>query len=71
MELPHDDGQPFDDGLQLVTLPDAAAYLAISRGALYNLMNSGALCSVHIGRARRVPLVELRRFVAQAMEAST
>lgn len=70
MEPPLGDGAALDDGLQLVTLPDAAAYLAISRGALYNLMNSGALCSVHIGRARRVPLIELRRFVAEAMDAS-
>ncbi|MGD9794044.1 MAG: helix-turn-helix domain-containing protein [Acidimicrobiia bacterium] len=49
--------------LRLVTLPDAAEYLAVSRGALYCLLGSGQLASVHIGRARRIPRAELQRFV--------
>lgn len=56
--------------MRLVALPVAAEFLAISRGALYNLMNSGQLASVHIGRARRVPLAELRRFVADAVRST-
>jgi excisionase family DNA binding protein len=49
--------------LRLVTLPQAAAYLSVSRGALYGLLGSGQLSSVHIGRSRRIAMVELRRFV--------
>jgi excisionase family DNA binding protein len=60
----HDD----DTDLRLVTLPDAARYLAVSRGALYTLLGTGELASVHIGRARRVPMTELRRFVAERLE---
>lgn len=40
------------DAYKLLTVVDAADYLALSRGAIY------------IGRARRIPLGELQRFVA-------
>ena len=53
--------------LRLVTLPEAAKYLAVSRGALYTLLGSGELASVHIGRARRIPMSELRRFVGERL----
>jgi excisionase family DNA binding protein len=52
------------DAYKLLTVVDAADYLALSRGAIYNLLNTGALTSIHIGRARRIPLGELQRFVA-------
>ena len=52
------------DALRLLTVVEAAEYLALSRGAIYNLLNTGALTSIHIGRARRIPLGELQRFVA-------
>jgi excisionase family DNA binding protein len=55
--------------LHLVTIPDAAKYLAISRGALYVLLGSGQLASVHIGRARRIPMAELQRFVYDRLSA--
>ena len=55
--------------LHLVTLPDAAKYLAVSRVALYGLLGSGQLASIHIGRARRIPMVELRRFVRERLSA--
>lgn len=52
------------EDLSLLTIAEAASYLSISRGAVYNLLNSGALASIHIGRARRIAMCELRRFVA-------
>jgi excisionase family DNA binding protein len=55
--------------LHLVTLHDAAKYLAVSRGALYALLSSGELGSIHIGRARRIPMVELQRFVRERLSA--
>ena len=60
-----------DDDLRLVTLPKAARFLCVSRGTLYDLLTSGKLPSVHIGRARRVPLGELRRFVRERLERDT
>ena len=66
----HDQVNLVDDDLHLVTLGEAADYLSLSRGALYRLLGSGVLVSVHIGRARRVPVVELRRFVRDALEAA-
>ena len=60
-----------DDDLRLVTLPEAARFLSVSRGSLYDLLSSGQLPSVHIGRARRVPMGELRRFVRERLERDT
>ena len=56
--------------LRLVTLREAAAYLSVSRGALYGLLGSGQLSSVHIGRSRRIAMVELRRFVRDRLSLS-
>ena len=42
-----------DDDLRLVTLPDAARFLSVSRGSLYDLLTTGQLASVHIGRSPR------------------
>lgn len=57
------------DSLRLMTVVEAADYLAMSRGSVYNLMRSGAISSVHIGRARRIPYAELRRFVRSTLSA--
>jgi excisionase family DNA binding protein len=57
------------DDLRLMTVVEAADYLAMSRGSVYNLMRSGAITSVHIGRARRIPFAELQRFVRAALAA--
>jgi excisionase family DNA binding protein len=42
---------------------EAARLLSISRTKVYELMASGELASVRIGRSRRIPAEELRRFV--------
>ena len=55
--------------LHLVTVAEAAQFLAVSRGALYALLGSGQLASVHIGRARRIPMAELKRFVRERLSA--
>jgi excisionase family DNA binding protein len=39
----------------LVTVPEAARFLSISRTAVYALMGSGSLPYVKIGRCRRIP----------------
>ena len=55
--------------LQLVSLSEAARFLGVSRGTLYDLLRTGQLASVHIGWLRRIPPGELRRFVAARLES--
>ena len=59
-----------DDDLRLVTLPDAARLVSVSRGSLYDLLTTGELASVHIGRSRRIPVGELRRYIRERLERS-
>ena len=47
----------------MLTIPEAARRLSIGRSMLYELMASGAIESVHIGRLRRIPLECLNNFV--------
>jgi excisionase family DNA binding protein len=61
--------EPSDD-LRLMTVDEAANFLAMSRGSVYNLMRSGALNSVQIGRARRIPFAEVHRLVRTAYTGS-
>jgi excisionase family DNA binding protein len=47
----------------LLTISEATQVLAISRSKLYELLNSGHLQSVHIGRSRRIRMTDLEEFV--------
>ena len=47
----------------LLTPEEAAEVLSIGRTTVYELMSSGALRSVSIGRSRRVPARALEEFV--------
>ena len=60
-----------DDDLRLVTLPEAAGFLSVSRGSLYDLLTTGQLASVHIGRSRRIPMGEIRRYVRDRLQPDT
>ena len=52
-----------DDQL-LVTPEEAARRLSVGRTTIYELMSSGELQSVNIGRCRRVPVSSLSSFVS-------
>lgn len=47
----------------LLTVEDAAQALALGRTKVYELVESGALRSVKIGRSRRIPVQALHEFV--------
>jgi excisionase family DNA binding protein len=47
----------------LLTVPEAADALAISRSKLYQLLASGVLASVRIDGARRVPVAALHDYI--------
>ncbi len=48
----------------LLSAAHAAQAPGIARSHLYVPMDRGLIAWVHIGRCRRIPLVELERFVA-------
>lgn len=60
---PRRDIATFPPTQQLLNTTDAGKYLSISRTKVYELINSGALESVTIGRARRVSVAQLQRFL--------
>ena len=49
----------------LLKIPDVMERLSVGQTKVYELMSSGALRSVKVGRARRVPSDELERFMAE------
>ena len=52
-------------GRLLYRVDDAAQLLSISRSVVYELLRSGRLRSVHVGRTRLIPLDALAEYVAQ------
>ena len=56
------------DTSELLTVPEAAERLRISRWMLYNLIRSRRLRSIKIGDRRLVPVTALRAFLAMAEE---
>ena len=51
----------------LLTVSEAAAALSICRAVVYELLLSGNLASVKIGRARRIPVAVLEDFIARQL----
>ncbi|HQU00728.1 MAG TPA: helix-turn-helix domain-containing protein [Acidimicrobiales bacterium] len=47
----------------LLTVPEVGRVLAISRSKVYELLNSGSLPSVCIGRSRRIRVSDVETFV--------
>jgi excisionase family DNA binding protein len=50
------------DPLELLTIPEVAARLHLSRGTVNRYVQSGLLPSVRVGRSRRVSRGQLRSF---------
>ncbi|RBM16838.1 helix-turn-helix domain-containing protein [Streptomyces sp. PT12] len=55
-------------GTALLTVPEVMARLRLGRTAVYELIRSGRLSSLTIGRARRVPVSALDDFIANEIE---
>ena len=51
----------------LFTPKQAASVLSISRSSLYNLLQSGELGSVRIGRSRRIAKLHMNRYINELM----
>ena len=52
----------------LLTVPEAAEALAISRSKLYELIAAGLVRSVRIDGSRRVPVEALKSYVAELLD---
>jgi excisionase family DNA binding protein len=52
----------------LLTVPEAAQALAISRSKLYELIAAGLVRSVRIDGSRRVPVEALETYVAHLLD---
>jgi excisionase family DNA binding protein len=57
--------KPSREAATLLTIPDAAALLGLSRDSIYDLQNAGALPYVLVKGKRRVRLTDLTRYVAR------
>jgi excisionase family DNA binding protein len=55
----------------LLTVPEVAEALAISRSKLYELMASGAIASVRVEGSRRIPLTALEEYVSRLLTERT
>ncbi|MEU7167422.1 helix-turn-helix domain-containing protein [Streptomyces morookaense] len=64
------EGRPAEDEV-LLTVPEVMFRLKLGRWKVYDLIRSRHLCSITVGRCRRIPLSSLREFVAnQIAEAA-
>ncbi|MDP2291251.1 MAG: helix-turn-helix domain-containing protein [Actinomycetota bacterium] len=57
--------------VRCLTVNQAAELLSLGRTKVYQLLDTGALQSIRIGAARRVPLWAVRQFVRTQLEAGT
>jgi excisionase family DNA binding protein len=51
------------DEILLLTVPEAAKRLSLSRSKVYELIAAGVIESVTIGRARRISSAAMARFI--------
>ncbi|WP_329172925.1 helix-turn-helix domain-containing protein [Streptomyces sp. NBC_01477] len=54
--------------LELLTVPQVMARLQLGRSAVYDLLRSGQLASITLGRARRIPTHALTDFIRTRLE---
>ncbi len=54
----------------LYTVLESGEYLGLGRSSMYNLIMRGELLSVKVGRSRRVPLIELQKYVERLIQQS-
>jgi excisionase family DNA binding protein len=55
----------------LYRVEDAARVLGIGRSKTYQLIASGALPSITVGKSRRIPAESLRRWVSDRLAAAS
>ena len=74
VELPHQhpyEGHIAPNSTLLLTIPEAAARLRISRSTICRLFDAGELRWVRVCATRRVSTAEINRFIAEHTEAAS
>jgi len=56
-------------GRLLLTVPEVAEALAISRSKLYELLAAGVVASIRVDGSRRIPLAALESYIAARLKA--
>jgi len=56
---------------RLLTIPEAAACLSVSRSSIYRLFDAGELRWVRVCASRRVSTAEIDRFIAEHTQAAS
>jgi len=54
----------------LLTIPEAGRLLGLGRTTMYELIGAGEIEVVHIGRAARIPVESVERFVVRLRSVS-
>ncbi|MGV9428078.1 helix-turn-helix domain-containing protein [Streptomyces sp. NPDC003656] len=54
--------------LDLLTVPQAMVRLQLGRSAVYDLLRTGQLASITLGRARRIPAHALTDFIRTRLD---
>ncbi|MER6719180.1 helix-turn-helix domain-containing protein [Streptomyces halstedii] len=57
-----------EPALDLLTVPQVTARLQLGRSAVYDLLRSGQLASITLGRARRIPTHALTDFIRTRLD---
>jgi excisionase family DNA binding protein len=70
MALQDNDDKPPLQVKLLLTVPEAAEALGIGRSVVYELLLTGELIGIKIGRARRIPVAALETFVERRMSTA-
>jgi excisionase family DNA binding protein len=65
------DAAPLNKRAVLLTIPEVATALRISRSSVYRLFEGGELRWVRVGSTRRVSSAEINRFIAEHTEAAS
>lgn len=65
LAVPHAEAVPV---LDLLTVPQVMARLQLGRSAVYDLLRTGQLASITLGRARRIPAHALTEFIHARLE---
>lgn len=61
---------PSADDLLLLTIEEAGRRLRLGRTSMYQLISSGAIESVTVGRLRRIPAESLQEYVSSLRAAN-
>ncbi len=60
---------PMNQERVLLSIPEVALRLGLGRSLVYTLVMKGEIDSIKIGRARRIPIAALERFVNDRLVA--